>query len=535
MYKTPPADDEQPADLPPPTTYPRQRRRHAVRPRPSQNHLGYRRDETPEIPLVRRASLFLDQQPVSAKEEVVDESEQETSSQRPSQKMAVVQRRPTPISEPLVAVPAHRSRPPAQLRRRGRNPVVFITWLFLLAGLIIGPIVFYAVRSQTKTGLSSNNLPANKPITSTQPSANYHELIITPQDSDHPAPPVFAKAAYLLDADTGATLYAYNPFMHLPVLSTTKLMTAILAASQGNPDQQITITPAIDHDVSQLSGDSALLGLKKGETYTLRDLLYGLLLVSGNDAAVAIADTLGGNLPNFVAEMNQRAQQLGLYDTHYMNPHGLLESGQYSSAHDLALLGKYSLSLPLIHEISGAQQYHILKTASHAEHFLVNGNQFFWWYPGVDGGKTGWDGQTNFIQVVSCTRNHHHLIGVVINTVDWWTDMRDLMNWGFASFPWVSPYNVDFQHPIPYDFLWNYFTGDKKENTVPAADRGRYYVYTGYSVAGLVLSYFDSGGGLKKFGYPESMETVSSSLTVSQKFDHGTIQCDLTTKTCSAS
>src|SRR5881396_2633568 len=105
-----------------------------------------------------------------------------------------------------------------------------------------------------------------------------------PQETDHPAPPVIATSAYLLDADTGTTLYAYNPFLHLPMLSTTKLMTASLAVEQGNLERRITITNAMSNDISQLSADSALFGIKKGETYTLRDLLYGLLFVSGNDA-----------------------------------------------------------------------------------------------------------------------------------------------------------------------------------------------------------------------------------------------------------
>ena len=122
-----------------------------------------------------------------------------------------------------------------------------------------------------------------------------------------------------------------------------------------------------------------------------------------------------------------------------MNPHGLLETGQYSSAHDLAILGRHAFSLPLIHQISGTEQYLITQKVYHAEHFLVNGNQFLWWYPGIDAGKTGYDGQYDFVQVVSATRNKHHLIGVTIHTADWWTDMRDLLNWGFDSFQWISP------------------------------------------------------------------------------------------------
>ena len=611
MYRTPPPDDQLPDYIQTPIVYPRQWRR---RPATSGGKLAslhesqYRDDETPEppitrraslflnqqqaqpvpaedetisgetpeLPIIRRASLFLDQQqaqPASVEEETIDETideseyEVDTAYQRDLRKITVTQRQRSPVYEPHATLPDHPTRyrqsrgylSPGTRKghhyiartERPKNVVVplagtrLITCLFLLAILVIGSIAYYASRAQIRPGASSTSTGLTTSSTSTglttspsssslsaPPPTNPHELIITPQDSDHPAPPVYATAAYLLDADTGATLYAQNPFMHLPMLSTTKLMTAVLAVEQGNPDQVITITPAIDHDVSQLSGDSALFGLKKGETYTLRDLLYGLLLVSGNDAAVAIADTIGGDLPHFVAEMNQRAQQLGLYDTHYMNPHGLLETGQYSSAHDLAILGRHAFSLPLIHQISGTEQYHITQKVYHAEHFLVNGNQFLWWYPGIDAGKTGYDGQYDFVQVVSATRNKHHLIGVTIHTADWWTDMRDLLNWGFDSFQWISPYDVDFQHPIPFDFLWNYFTGDKKENTIPTSNQGRYYIYTGFSVSGLILSYFDHGGGLMKFGYPESMTKISSTLTITQTFEHATIQCDLTTKQC---
>ena len=223
--------------------------------------------------------------------------------------------------------------------------------------LIIGMIIANVGQSsQTQGSLADNGTPGSQHYgsvpTGIQSAGNPHELVITPQDTDHPPPPVYATAAYLLDADTGATLYAHNPFMHLPMMSTTKLMTAVLAVEQGKPDQEITITAAMEHDINQLSAGSTLFGLKQGETYTLRELLYGLLLLSGNDAAVAIGDAIGGNLPHFVAEMNTRAHQLGLLDTHYMNPHGLSETGNYSSARDLAILGEYSLRIPLIHQIS---------------------------------------------------------------------------------------------------------------------------------------------------------------------------------------
>jgi D-alanyl-D-alanine carboxypeptidase len=322
--------------------------------------------------------------------------------------------------------------------------------------------------------------------------------------------------------------------MRLPMLSTTKLMTALVAMQIANPNQNIPITDAMANDINQLSGDSSLMGIKKGEIYTLKDLLYGMLLVSGNDAAVAIADQLGGgNQQNFVNMMNKEAVKLGLRNTHYMNPDGLLVTGHFSSAQDLALLAKASLSVPLIHTISNTREYNIPKNDQHAEHDMPNENQFLWWYPGVDGGKPGWDAETDFVQVISCIRNHRHLIGAVMHTSDWWTDMRDLLNWGFNTFDWISPHDSDStNNPIPFAADWHYFDMDKKENTIPTSDRGRYYIYTGYSISGLMMAYFDKNGGLKTFGFPTSQAKALSKSIVSQQFEHGTIRCDLKMQQC---
>jgi len=265
----------------------------------------------------------------------------------------------------------------------------------------------------------------------------------------------------------------------------------------------------------------------------LRDLLYGLLLVSGNDAAIVIADGLDGNLPTFVAKMNARSAQLGMHDTHYMNPHGLLMNNHYSSAHDLAIIGEYALKQPALHQISSTREYIIPQMADHAAHDLINGNQFLWWYPGVDAGKPGYDGVNDFVQVISVVRNNHHLIGVTMNTIDWWTDMRNLMNWGFNTFNWTSPRNTYLSNqPIPYAYDWNYFVKDKPENTILLGSQGRYYIYSGYSITGPMLPYFDKNGGLKKFGYPQGpVQTLTGPLII-QKFEHGNIQCDLTTTQC---
>jgi D-alanyl-D-alanine carboxypeptidase len=548
--------------------------------RPRQSYLD---DEHPEIPRIRRASLYLDdytypsrpqdrptrptrtnrlldkydddeialppERPTLTKSSTkrpirqrsIDEDQEAWSDRaeipRSMDKITVTQRKRSNIYEPP---PLARPR----IHKRNKIAASFLQnsrqrRMWLLVGITsLLTLICLSLISSALTGnnsitfLTGNTSQSNAGSGTSVQSANPHQIAITPSDTTHPAPPVYAASAYLLDAKTGATLYAHNPFEHLSMLSTTKLMTALLAMEHGNLDQNITINAQMANDVNNLAADSSLMGVKKGETYTLRDLLYGAMLASGNDAATVIADAIGGTEQNFVAMMNQRAHQLGLNDTHYMNPHGLLTDGHYSCAHDLAVLGKYVMANAALRQIVGTREYKIPATSQHTAHDLFNGNQFLWWYPGADGVKPGYDGDTDFIQVVSVTHNGHELIGVTMDTIDWWTDMRDLMNWGFDSFTWVSPYNVDFQHPIPYDNLWNFFVKDKQDITVPTPDKGRYYVYSGYSISGPIMQYFDKKGGLRQFGYPESMPAMINDTVVAERFDHGSIQCDTTSKVC---
>ena len=382
-----------------------------------------------------------------------------------------------------------------------------------------------------QTVLASNrgSTQASGQTTTTQPTT-------TLPSTKHPAPPVYASAAYLLDADTGAVIYSKKPSDHLPLFSPTKLMTALVAVEHGNLDQRIRIDAKIQGDFKVwLSSDSSLMGILAGETYTLRELLYGLLLPSGNDAAVAIADAVSGSVPAFVALMNQKAAELQMNDTHFTNPHGLLFPTHYSSARDLALLGKASLSNATIAQISATKDYTLAATSDHHASDLINGNQFLWWYPGVTGGKPGFDGVHNFNQVISVNRHNHHLIGVVLNTVNWWTDMRNLMAYGLDDYTWISPRDLDStDHPIVYDSQWNYFASDRpdqSQNIIPTDDGGHYYSYTGYTVSGTIQSYFDAHGGLQAFSYPTSTPETNTT-SISQHFGHQTISCNSQTRQC---
>ncbi|HET8841417.1 MAG TPA: D-alanyl-D-alanine carboxypeptidase family protein [Ktedonobacteraceae bacterium] len=428
---------------------------------------------------------------------------------------------------------SHRSSP-AKVLFFGRRRSWLLIGMLAVVVLIGAPLLINAVRNIASQ--QNPNMTTVQGISLAQlqsvPS-NPHELVIVPPTSTHPAPPIMATAAYLLDADNATTYYAQNPFLHLPMLSTTKLMTAALAVENGDLDQKITISAAMIHDINGLSADSALFGVKQGDTYTLRDLIYGLLYASGNDAALVIADALSGNVANFVERMNQKAQELGLHDTHFVNPHGLLNAGQYSCARDLAVLGLYSLSIPVLQKISAARTYHIPAGGKHGERVLLNENQFLWWYPGVNGGKTGYDGGDDFIQVMMVTRNHRHMVGVVMHTNNWWTDMRNLVDYGSNDYTWVSPREVNAAgQPIPFDSLWNYFSTDQRDSSIPTANGGQYYSFSGYSISGPILSYFKKQGGLKKFGYPIKMPVPSGGSVLNQQFEKGKIQCDFSSNKC---
>ncbi len=431
-----------------------------------------------------------------------------------------------------------------RLRNLRHNKIVLALVGLIALLLVIGPLLGSLIPSNQQAkgnGINSgiNHLQtvpkSDKGETPVVKSADPHQLTIVPPAGDHPAPPVYAQAAFVMDADSGATVYSYNPFKHLPILSTTKLMTATLAVEKGgDPNRKIRIDDKITADMNKyLSPDSSVFGVHSGSTYTLREMMDGLLMVSGNDCAIVIADVVGGSVPNFVKMMNDRAKELGMVDTHYVNPHGLLDKDHYSSARDLAVIGQHALAIPLVQQISNTHQKTVADNNDHPGRLMNNGDQFIWWYPGVNGGKPGWDGEANFVQVISAIRDNRHLIGVVIHTKDWWTDMRSILNYGFNDYKWVSPkQRADSGALIPFATDDNYFADDLPTITIPTADGGKYYPNTGYAISGPIKKYFDKNNGLDKFGYPTSAPTSPEKDVSKQRFEHGSIQCELKNNQC---
>ncbi|HST89116.1 MAG TPA: serine hydrolase [Ktedonobacterales bacterium] len=265
-----------------------------------------------------------------------------------------------------------------------------------------------------------------------------------------PRPPqLTAHAAYLLDADSGIPYYALNADEQLPMASTTKIMTALLAVEHGGLDKSVTVGA----DAAALvQPDNSYMGLSTGEQLTLRELLYGLLLPSGNDAAVAIADAVGGSEAKFVAMMNARAQALGLTHTHYANPHGLGAPGHYTTARDLTILAEVAMRQPDLVKITSTFHYTIAATATHKAFDLFNGDDLIPGardpYPGMIGVKIGYTGEAGYCQAFAVKRRGHLLIGVVLRAPGWRerdADMRALLNWAYGqqhmpAAPAAAPY-----------------------------------------------------------------------------------------------
>ncbi len=322
-------------------------------------------------------------------------------------------------------------------------------------------------------------------------------------------PPILASGAALLDVTANHWLLLANGDAPRPMASTTKIMTAYLAIIHGRPDDLVTI----DGDEAALGQNTgAAMGLSPGERVPLRDLLYGLLLPSGNDAAVAIARSVAGSVPAFVALMNGTARTLGLTNTHYANPHGLPDDNHYSSPRDLVLLARAAMALPLFRQIVDRSGASIPATNTHGAYTLTNVNWFVRWYPGADGVKPGYTDAAGLCQVISVHRDGRWLIGALMNTPDLHTDARDLMNYGLNDFRWTPSGQ-------PGDAPW----ATVAEGT--AASPSLYVPATGHRVRAGFFTYFERHGGAAALGYPRTDEFVEGGVTV-QYFDRARLWWD---------
>ncbi len=242
-------------------------------------------------------------------------------------------------------------------------------------------------------------------------------------------PNVQAESAILMDVNSKRVLFEKNADEPKSIASITKIMTAILAIEYGNLKDTVTVSP----HASRMEGSS--IYLRPGEQVTLETLLYGLMLRSGNDAAVAIAEHLAETEANFAHLMNVKAWELGMSRTHFANPHGLDEEGHYSTARDMAVLSAYALKNPLFQQIVKTKTKRVSWPGEQWQRSWSNKNKMLHFYDGADGVKTGFTRKSGRTLVSSATRGSQQLVVVTLNDPDDWRDHMRLLDYGFSRYP----------------------------------------------------------------------------------------------------
>lgn len=244
-------------------------------------------------------------------------------------------------------------------------------------------------------------------------------LLYVPGWGAEAAPSVSAASAILMDAGSGRVLYEKEAHTQRLIASTTKLMTALVAV-ESTPDLEKVITVMPEY---QAEGSSMYLAV--GEELTLKELLYGLLLASGNDAALAIAGGCAGNVETFVGWMNEWAADLGMENTHFVNPNGLDDEEHYSTAYDMALLAQAVLKNETLREMVATRSITV------AGRSLTNHNKLLWRYEGCTGMKTGYTDAAGRTLVSSAVQGEQTLICVTLKDRDDWEDHAALFDYGF--------------------------------------------------------------------------------------------------------
>jgi len=246
------------------------------------------------------------------------------------------------------------------------------------------------------------------------------------------SPQITARSAILMDQLTGRILFSKNAHEQLPIASTTKIMTAILAIESGRMEESVTVS-----EYASLVEGSAV-DLEAGEEKTVEELVYALMLRSGNDAATAIAEHLGGSVEKFAEKMTRRARELGAAQTSFLNPHGLHQEEHYSTAYDLALIATHAMSLSQFREIIAQREKRISWTGRPYDRVLRNQNKLLQMYETANGIKTGWTSLAGRCFVGAAAREGWQLVTVVLNAPQMWEDTIRLLDFGYAYYRWET-------------------------------------------------------------------------------------------------
>jgi len=241
-----------------------------------------------------------------------------------------------------------------------------------------------------------------------------------------------AESAILMDAETGKILYEKESHKELVPASVTKLMT-LLVATEAVESGRVKLTDIVTASENACSFGGSQIYLEPGEKFSLQEMLISIAVGSANDACVAVAEHIYGTHEEFVRKMNDKAQELGLKNTHFTNAHGLPAKDHYTSAYDLALIGREALKHPLITKLTAMKEYDL----RNGEFKLWNTNKLLWWYEGTDGFKTGWTQEAKYCLASTVKRDNLRLICVVMAVPEvrgHFQESMKIYNYGFANY-----------------------------------------------------------------------------------------------------
>lgn len=243
------------------------------------------------------------------------------------------------------------------------------------------------------------------------------------------APDISAKAAYFVDINSGQVLYEKDPRLRLPIASLAKIMTAVIALeNKGWSDLVI-----VSEKAAGMEPDSMLL--KAGERLMVEELLYGVFLVSANDAAEVLAETSTKDREDFLGQMNTKAAQLGMKDTLFINPTGLEEDGkqQYSTVYDVAIMARYAVkNFPHLVDISSTPHIVLPETLTHQDYDLYSGINLLTTYPGVLGFKTGYTPEAGLTLVTLAEKGGQRVLGVLLGSQNRREEAKELLDYSFS-------------------------------------------------------------------------------------------------------
>jgi len=297
--------------------------------------------------------------------------------------------------------------------------------LLVLLALAIIPIgLYFILTANDSKNLVSPLLKTNKVISLNQwfPKEVLGVGIEVPE--------ITAKAAFFVETKTGRVLFSKNPEQQLPIASLVKVMTALIALENRNLDEKLWVSSR----ASEMEPDKMFL--QPGEELNLKELLYGIFLISGNDSAEVLAEATTGNRMEFINSMNDKAKQLGMKNSFFVNPTGLDEdiSNSFSSAYDLSLLTRYAIrKFPVLVDISKTEHITLPQTEDHQDYDMYSGINLLTTYPGVIGFKTGYTPEAGLTLITLAQKDGHEIVGVLLGSENRRDEAKELLDYSFSK------------------------------------------------------------------------------------------------------